>query len=115
MRTPEQDFYTWMEKEGIDVHSSKNYSTQCKMQLAFLAGTTVRYRRDNCKYMYIPCLSFLMRSVGATNESLGIAAGVDRYTVNRARNFKRVRKDLGLAMLQAVKTRKFQRAKQGAK
>ena len=69
----------------------------------------------NHKYLYLPCLADKMRLVGATNATLGEAAGTAAPTVQRAKNGQHVRLNLGIAMYEALNTRTFKRSPCGAK
>ena len=62
---------------------------------------------DRRQKMYIYCLSYMMKRAGATYHALAKTSGVDHRTIWKATQGYPLLLANGLALLEALKTRKF--------
>lgn len=73
------------------------------------------YARHLRTAIMIPCLREMMRKRNATINDLAEASGVSRDTIITLRGQGACRRHLGMYVLEALNTKQFTRANQGAR
>lgn len=113
------DLERTMQQKGISVAALARVSNvSCTTIRNARRGERIQYdlsvkltRALKCvpqRYMYIFCLDYMMQRAGATNEALAKTAGVSIGTICNARQGKRLEAKIGLLLLEALQSHKYQ-------